>query len=110
MELSKKDKKTAREIIDSGLLREFANGLSEADKIIEKWKNKQKDNREAYYSLYSHIKKFDKHIAQRYDRVTGSTYLFVIAGQLYDGIISDDDLENFSEEAKQAVKRIAGIF
>ncbi|MDA3930131.1 MAG: hypothetical protein PF541_14365 [Prolixibacteraceae bacterium] len=109
MELSKKDKKTAREIIELGLLKEFENGLMKADKIITNWKSEQKNNREAYHSLFDHIHKFDKHIALRYDGMTGSRYLLIIAGQLNEGIISDADLENFSEEAKQTVKRIADI-
>jgi len=38
-ELSKKDKKTAREIIEVGLQKEFAKGLFDADTILTEWKN-----------------------------------------------------------------------
>ena len=109
MELSKKDKKTAREIIELGLQKEFAKGLFDADSILTEWKNKAIDNREAYHSLYKQITGFDKHIARRYDNMTGSKYLFVIAAQLVDGIISENDLDEFSPEVKQAVIRIASI-
>ena len=109
MELSKKDKKTAREIIEMGLQKEFAKGLFDADSILTEWKNKAIDNREAYHSLYKQITGFDKHIARRYDNMTGSKYLFVIAAQLVDGIISENDLDEFSPEVKQAVIRIASI-
>jgi hypothetical protein len=109
MELSKKDKKTARELIEFGLQKEFAKGLFDADTILTEWKNKAIDNREAYHSLYKEITGFDKHIARRYDDMTGSKYLFVIAAQLRDGIISENDLNEFSPEVKQAVIKIAGI-
>ena len=109
MELSKKDKKTAREIIEAGLQKEFAKGLFEADTILTEWKNKAIDNREAYFSLYKQIIGFDKHIARRYDDIKGSTYLFVIAAQLYDGIISEKDLDDFSPEVKQAILRILSL-
>lgn len=109
MELSKKDKKTAREIIEAGLQKEFAKGLFEADTILTEWKNKAIDNREAYYSLYKQIASFDKHIARRYDDMKGSTYLFIIAAQLSDGIISENDLDEFSEEAIQAIKLISAL-
>ncbi len=109
MELSKKDKKTAREIIEAGLQKEFAKGLFDADTILTEWKNKAIDNREAYYSLYKQIASFDKHIARRYDDMKGSTYLFIIAAQLSDGIISENDLNEFSPEVKQAIIRIASI-
>ncbi len=109
MELSKKDKKTAREIIEAGLQKEFAKGLFDADTILTEWKNKAIDNREAYYSLYKQIASFDKHIARRYDDMKGSTYLFIIAAQLSEGIISESDLNEFSPEVKQAIIRIASI-
>lgn len=109
MELSKKDKKTAREIIEAGLQKEFAKGLFDADTILTEWKNKAIDNREAYYSLYKQITGFDKHIARRNDDMKGSTYLFIIAAQLSDGIISENDLDEFSEEAIQAIKLISAL-
>jgi hypothetical protein len=109
MELSKKDKKTAREIIEKGLQKEFAKGLFDADTILNEWKDKLKNNREAYHLLYKHISDFDKHIAGRYDEMTGSKYVFIIAGQLRDDVVSENDLADFSDEVKQAIKLIAGI-
>ena len=109
MELSKKDRKTAREIIEIGLQKEFAKGLFDADTILTEWKNKAIDNREAYHSLYRQITGFDKHIARRYDNMKGSTYLFIIAAQLRGRIITENDLDGFSEEVKQAIILIASI-
>lgn len=107
MELSKTDKKNAREIIETGLQKEFAIGLFGADTIIEGWKNKSKSNREAYHGLCKYMIDLDKKIARRYDGMTGSTYIFVLAGQLNEGIISAEDLNVFSEEIQQAIKMIA---
>jgi hypothetical protein len=109
MELSKKDRKTAREIIEAGLQKEYAKGLFKSDSILTGWKNKTIGNSEAYHALYKQIAGFDKHIARRYDNMKGSTYLFIIAAQLNDGIISEDDLNGFPEEVKQAIIRIASI-
>ena len=109
MELSKKDKKAAREIIEAGLQKEFAKGLFDADSILNDWKNKTKSNQEAYHSLYKHLIGFDKHIARRYNGMTGSNYLFIIAGQLRDGVISENDLNGLSEEVRLAIKMIADI-
>jgi hypothetical protein len=107
MELTKSEKKIVRELIEIGLQREFAKGLSDADSIIEDWKNHIKDNRESYHLLYKHITKFDKHIAMRYDNMTGSSYLFVLAGQYAENVISESDLENLPEHIIQALKLIA---
>jgi len=109
MDLSKQDKKTAREIIEAGLQKEFAKGLFDADTILTEWKTQKITNREAYHALYKQLTGFDKHIARRYDNMKGSTYLFIIAAQLSDGIISENDLNEFSPGVKQAIILIAGI-
>jgi hypothetical protein len=109
MELSKKDKKTAREIIEKGLQKEYAKGLFQFDSILNKWKDESLNNREAYLLLCKKLISYDKHIAGRYDRMTGSRYIFIIAAQLQDGIISENDLKDFSEEIIQAIKLIANM-
>ncbi len=104
IDLTKPEKKLARELIEKGLQKEFAKGLQAADSVLQKWKNKGLDNREAYHTLYKKITNFDKHIARRYDAMSGSRYLLVILGQLQDGVISEDDLEGFSEQIKGSLK------
>jgi len=107
MELSKSEKKIVREIIEIGLQREFVEGLTNADSILDKWKSRSTDNRESYHLLYKHITKFDKHIARRYDNMTGSSYLFVLAGQYADNVIAESDLEKLPDKIIQAIKLIA---
>ncbi|MHC1777349.1 MAG: hypothetical protein AB9834_18250 [Lentimicrobium sp.] len=109
MELSKEQKKIARGIIEAGLQKEFAKGLSKADAILNEWKIKGTNHGEAYHSLYRHIAAFDKHIARRYDEMTGSKYLFIISAQLRDGIIAEEDLNEFNPEVRGAIKIIAGF-
>jgi len=104
MELSKSEKKLAREIIEKGLQKEFAKGLLEADSVLTDWKTKGKNNRDAYHQLYKKITDFDKHIAFRYDGMTGSRYIEILLAQLKEGLIEKEDLENFSEQVKQTIK------
>ena len=94
-------------LIEIGLQREFTKGLTEADSILADWKNQIKDNRESYHLLYKQITQFDKHIARRYDAMTGSRYFYVLAAQFTDNIISENDLENVPEHLIQALKLIA---
>jgi hypothetical protein len=98
MELSKKDKKVAREIIEKGVQIEFANGLNQADAVIQKWKNNHLGNREAYHLLFKKIKDFDKHIARRYDAMRGSRYFLTVANLFADRIITEEDIKDFSKE------------
>lgn len=109
MELTKKERKIAREIIEIGLLKEFSNGLLEADKVLNDWKNNSMNNRDAYHLLYQKIKHFDKHIARRYDGMTGSKYFYIIIAQLADGTISENELEKFPDAIKQKIKFFADL-
>jgi hypothetical protein len=106
IELSKPDRRAAREIIEMGLQKEYANGLDRSFQILSDWKAGKKGNRDAYQELYGHIQDFDKHIAGRYDNMKGSTYLFIIAGQIFDGITEESELQKLSPEAIEFVQRI----
>ena len=106
LQLTKHDKKVARAIIDKGLQKEFAKGLFEADSVLHDWKNNVRDARDTYHLLYKTIKEFDKHIAARYDSMSGSKYIFTIAGQLLDGVISEADLKELSEKPRQAILKL----
>jgi uncharacterized membrane protein YebE (DUF533 family) len=109
MELTKKERKIAREIIEIGLKKEFSNGLLEADKVLNDWKNNSMNNHDAYHLLCQKIKNFDKHIARRYDGMTGSKYVYIVVAQLADGLISEEELEKFSEEVRLKIKFMAGL-
>ncbi len=98
MELTKSEKKTARQIIEMGLEKEFAKGLSEAYEILSEWKKNPSDNKASYHALFKHVDEFDNHISDRYDRMTGSNYLWIITQQLRDGFISAEDLKPFPKD------------
>lgn len=106
IELSKKDKKAIREIIEKGLMREFERGLDKTGNIITNWRNQKKDNRETYHELYKHVSTFDKHIARRYDDMSGSSYIYITAAQLFDGLIDEEDLKTLSDEAINSIHLI----
>jgi hypothetical protein len=105
--LSKKDKKVARQIIELGLQREFESGLKKASVVLDEWKAKARDNRDSYHLLFKTIRDFDKHIAARYDHMTGSRYGLIVVQQLIDGIIDESELSGFSDEVRQTIVQIA---
>jgi len=103
-ELPKSQKKIAREIIEKGLQREYQNGIEKADAVIEKWKSEKLDNREAYISIYKKLTSHDKHLARRYDNMSGSKYLMIISGQVADGVVSFDELGELNDQARQVIQ------
>lgn len=107
MELSKKDKKAAHAVIDKGLDIEFARGLSKFEGILNKWKSGAfENNRAAYHELFKSVTNFDKHIARRYDGLSGSRYWLTVLEQLRDGVIHESDLEGFEAETRQKLMDI----
>lgn len=109
IELSKKDWRIARELIEKGLQTEFNHGLQQFDAILQKWKNGQQDNRDAYHHLYKSVRDFDKHIARRYNNMKGSTYIMILGAQLVDKLINEDDLAEMSPDSQNAVISLARI-
>jgi hypothetical protein len=109
IELSKADKRAALEIIEKGLQVEFAQGLNKSFQILEDWKAKKKCNKDAYQELYGHIRDYDKHIARRYDNMTGSKYLFIIAGQIIDEAVDESEIQKLSPDAREFVNRILSL-
>lgn len=102
-ELSKKDKKIAREIIARGLNKELKRGLLEFEAILQEWRSTSGDNKEFYHKLYGSVYDFNKQIAWRYDYMPGSQYLLVLTGQLRDQLIDPSELDAIDPEARDAV-------
>ena len=109
LDLTKSQKKIARQVIEIGLVREFETGIGNIGRIIQQWKGEKLETKETYYQIYNSLKKFDKHIARRYDGMTGSGYLFVLAGQLADEAITIDDLSAFDPDVRNRIIIISRI-
>ena len=109
LELTKSQKKIARQIIEIGLQREFEAGIKKLDNILTEWKHKELDNRAVYLELYGSLTNHDKHIARRYDRMTGSRYLDTIAAQLADEVIVVEELNDFPEDIRDRIIIMSGI-
>lgn len=101
IDFSKADKKAARAIIELALQREFSKGLNDFYKVLQQWKTLQPgDNRDAYYAIFNAVEKFDKHIAKRYDGLSGGRYFMTVISLLADRTINEDDLGGFSEQTR----------
>ena len=82
---------------------EFKTGIENLEVIIREWRLKNSDPGDTYHLLYKSITDLDKRIGRRNDRMTGSNYLWIIAGQLADDVITKQDLEPFNEEVKNII-------
>ena len=105
LELSKREKKIARELIEKGLREEFKRGMLSFDAILQQWKNENGDVKENYYKIFTAVKDFDKQIARRYDGLSGSRYLDTVIGQLADELYDISEIEEFRPEVKETMLR-----
>lgn len=103
--LSKREKKIARECIDKGLNSAFTRALDEAGSALQEWHEKNIPVADAYHKLYGIIDKHNKAIARRYDNITGSKYLHVVAELFAEKMITEEDIKDFSEPAKQYIHK-----
>ena len=102
-QLTKGEKKLAREIIEKGVQSEFKATLEAAKKVVEEWGSGKIDNRDGYHKLYKTVIEQNKLIAKRYDGVRGSDYLMTVAVILFDKQITEEEISDFSDEAKQDI-------
>ena len=105
-DLSKREKKIARELIEKGLREEFKRGMLSFDAILQQWKSENGDIKEYYYKIFSALKDFDRGIARRYDGMRGSDYELVIVGQLMDELYDLSEIDEFSPEVKEGFLRM----
>jgi hypothetical protein len=104
-ELSKKEKKIARECIDKGLEAAFKEGLGKSEVVIKDWRQGTfSSNKEAYHKLYKAITDNDDAISRRYDGLTSSRYLVTVAQLFLEKVITEDDIKEFSDETKAVIR------
>jgi len=100
-ELSKSQKKIARELIQKSLQIECSMFLERMEQFINNRQEEEKSPHESYLELYKKVKEFDKQIMRRYDGMRGSRYYMTIVGLLHDEILTNEDLSLFNEEVQK---------
>jgi hypothetical protein len=104
-ELTKKEKKVARDCIDKGIEAAFREGLEKSEVVISDWRQgKFSSNKEAYHKLYKTLTDKDDAIGRRYDGLTGSRWLITVAQLFFEKVITEDDIKDFSDETKDIIR------
>lgn len=81
-ELTKKEKKIARDIFSIVIQKEFDAALQKAEIIIAKWKSDNAKGREVFHETRTYLNNFLKHLERRYDDLRSADYLLTLAGIL----------------------------
>lgn len=103
MELTKKERKIARELIDKGIAEDFKRELLELDAILQKWKQEGGHNGDCFYILYSNAREFNKWVGLRYGKISGRQYIDFLIYQLLDGLYDSAELDEFRPEIKEHI-------
>ncbi len=109
-ELTKKEKKRAREIFSISIEKESEAALKNLEIIIAKWKNNTSTSREIFHETHTYLDNFLKHLQFRYDDLRPSSYLLSLGGVLKDGYIAEEELSDFSDESKEIIKRYSNFY
>jgi hypothetical protein len=56
--------------------------------------------------MFKTVKSHDKHIAYRYDGRSGSDYVPIIVCQIFDGVITKDELLEFEPEVREQLLKL----
>ena len=114
--LTKADKRKCRELIHFGLERECEKYVKDIQRLAgkpiplselnEPYREENGFSVEGpwhkrYIALYKKTVSFDKHIAQRYDGMSGGHYLDCVLSLYCEGIISNDEIAPLSDEPRE---------
>ena len=110
IELSKTQKKIARQLIDIGLQRECKSFTAKIEKFTNSEEWKTGDPKKLYHELYDKVISFDKRIAKRYDNLGGSRYFITVYSLFYDGVLTADDIARFDIEVQNELFKIKQLF
>jgi hypothetical protein len=109
MELSKKEKQLARELIAKGLQEDLKRGLSTFETMLQEWRGFDGDQRDPYNNFCDAVKDYRKSITERYDnRFISITDLIVL--QLRDKLYDFNELNIFRAEIKEDMIRTLKIW
>lgn len=95
-------------LISKALEKECGTFLKDAEKLLQQ--EKTESEHERYLRLYKLIDDFDEYIASRYDRLGGSRYPVVVASLFCDGVLQEEDIEQFSNETQEWLMKIRTHF
>ena len=109
IELTKQQKKIARNLINLGLQRECAKFMQSTKDFMNKNASAE-DAHDAYLNLYKRIDNFDEHIAQRYDGISGGQYYITVYSLYFDGVLGDEDIREFDDEIYNKLKEDKEFF
>jgi len=106
IELTKNQKKVARQLIDIGLHRECKSFTEKIAKFTRSPEWETANPHELYLKLYKKVVVFDKHIADRYDGLSGSRYFITVLGLFRDGVLTIEDIELFDAEIQDLLFKL----
>ncbi len=105
-DLPKGQGKIAQEVIRRGLQKECADFMSQIKEFVNTPDTGERTPHDLYLELFRKVDAFDGHIAKRYNGLGGSRYIFTVINQYIDGVLTDDDLRLFNDEAYQNIRKI----
>lgn len=109
IELNKEQKRIAKKLIDTALERECEAFNLRMKTLAGQHLNTKltKPNHQRYLDIYKLTNDFDKHIADRYDGLSGNRYFMTVVNLYCDGVLKDDDLVEFDDEVFMQIRTIA---
>ena len=72
-DLTKSQKKIARQVIEKGLQKEYIDGIIKLDNIISKWKINVLTNRDAWFELCKKLTKHDVSLRKKFPSQEGNS-------------------------------------
>ena len=109
MELTKDDKRIAKDIIRRGILRRHAQWQQELRKLLDKPFAENNNEYDRSMQITAKARNFYKEAMELEEYYRNSMLLIGLANLYYRHLITDDDLAELSETVRQAILLILNV-
>ena len=103
MELTKADKRLAKDIIRQGILRRHAQWQQELRELLDRPLDENKNEYDRSLQITDEARKFYKEAMEMEDYCRNSMLMIGLANLYHRHLITDDDLAKLSEEIRQSI-------
>ena len=100
-ELTKGEKKIARELIEKSVVAECRDFMKNVEAMVNDPANREKEPRERFWEYHKQFRDFGKHLTRRYDGLGGSQYASTVLHLYLDKLVTKEEVERFTPEIQE---------
>ena len=77
--------------------------MEKIKKLIHRWEEDPSEPQKSYLALFQALKRRDKALGRKFDGLSGSRYFTCVLNCYVDGLLQEEDLDQFPDRLKEKI-------